>query len=171
MSRRVWILACILVLLLGFAAHAEPGKPHPAHPTVPGSRAPEAPGQVRLEVTAVPASVEAVPAPAVGWPCLIFAARQGGSEYDWSVPGTDNFAPATARMQIGVVKGAPPVPMPDGTYLPSQFNVTFPEPFQAVPWCMVTSDQGAVLRWTATPTMLTIETSTDNLVHWIAIGP
>ena len=105
------------------------------------------------------------------WANLLFAGRQGGSASDWSVPGTNNYN-SVARVQVGVVQGEVST---DGAW-PTHITVTFPEPFEDAPWCMVTSNQGTSLEWTATPTTLNITMwggwpwQTYPL-RWIAIGP
>lgn len=94
------------------------------------------------------------------WASILFAGRQGGSATDWSVPGTTNYN-SMARVQVGVIQG---VPWTGAT-------VTFPEPFEATPWCMVVNDRETPVRWTATATTLTVTTYTDGPVRWIAVGP
>ena len=101
------------------------------------------------------------------WASVLFAGRQGGSDTDWSQAGSANFAAKGARTQVGVVPGTV---SPDGRTA-SVITVTFPEPFDAAPWSMVTSDQGMTLRYTATSTTLTIQTWSNNAVRWIAVGP
>ena len=67
------------------------------------------------------------------WASLLFAGRQGGSASDWSMPGTVNYG-GNARMQIGVTEAAANA---EHTW-PIIVTVTFPEPFEATPFCMVT---------------------------------
>lgn len=101
--------------------------------------------------------------------------RQGGSTTDWSVVGSTNYTPSSAKIQAGAAQWS-------GNSFSGIVTVTFPVAFSNAPLCIATMHSASLtttyisLAVASTTTTLTLTWSCTSAVNgtinfnWIAIG-